>query len=136
MRLLFPGGRWTELALESTAVRSITHRIASRGLTPAPEQRVLLCSALHCSHCTAATATATASGFGAQSSRQRAPAAAAAAMAGDSCGATLTARRCVPLLYSPAGSPEVREVRGTHHLCAYVCSALPCSALLCPALPT
>lgn len=134
MRLLFPGGRWTELALESTAVRSITHRIASRGLTPAPEQRVLhcsalLCSALHCSHCTAATATATASGFGAQSSRQRAPA--AAAMAGDSCGATLTARRCVPLLYSPAGSPEVREVRGTHHLCACVCSAL-----LCPALPT
>lgn len=58
MRLLFPGGRWTELALESTAVRSITHRIASRGLTPAPEQRVLHCSALRCSalRCTAPTA--------------------------------------------------------------------------------
>lgn len=53
MRLLFPGGRWTELALESTAVRSITHRIASRGLTPAPEQRVLHCSALRCSASTA-----------------------------------------------------------------------------------
>ena len=97
--------------MESTAVRSITHRIERLGLTPAPEQRVLHCTALQWLALAQALAAPRLQlqlqlqlqrqlqlqpqACGAQSSRQRARA--AAAMAGDSCSATLTARRCVPL---------------------------------------
>lgn len=140
MRLLFPGGRWTELALESTAVRSITHRIASRGLTPAPEQRVLHCSALRCAAllCAALLPLRRGHGHGHSLRLRRAVESPAGARCRCRCDGWRQLRcdaDCAAMRPSPLFSGwQPRGTRGTRYP-PPVRLRLLCSALLCPALP-